>query len=161
MSFGPPEKLTIFEAIKKKVPATSRVTSAEGANFENVTDIENAIEMAKSADVIVLCIGELPSTETVGNIDNLMISDSQIQLSSRLAALNKTVIVVYIGGRPRVITSIAQNAKAVLVSFLPGFFLTKIYSSFLYALSVKLPKLALIYFNVFRFIREIYSNKDA
>jgi beta-glucosidase len=80
------------------------------------------VKAAANVDAIILCIGETTYTETPGNINNLMINQAQLDFSYALfkAVTNKPVIVVYLGGRPRVITPIADQAQAVLVSFLPG-----------------------------------------
>ena len=50
----------------------------------------------------------------------MMLSDSQIQLANQIFDTGIPVVVVYIGGRPRTITSIVNRANAVLIGFLPG-----------------------------------------
>jgi beta-glucosidase len=93
----------------------------QGANFTEISqDFNDTISSAQSVDVVILCIGEDTYTETPGNIDNLMISDPQMQLATKLLDTGIPVIVVYIGGRPRTITPIVKKAKAVLLGFLPG-----------------------------------------
>lgn len=110
---------TIYEAIK--LLSTGNVVLRQGSNFTAIKeDINDAIISAQSADVILLCIGEDTYTETPGNIDNLMLSDPQMQLATRLLDSGKPVVVVFIGGRPRTITSIVKRARAVLFGFLPG-----------------------------------------
>ena len=49
-----------------------------------------------------------------------MLSDPQMQLATKLLDTGKPVVVVFIGGRPRTITSIVKRANAVLFGFLPG-----------------------------------------
>lgn len=110
---------TIFDAISLKSP--ENVIYKQGANFTEITqDFNDIISSAQSVDVVILCIGEDTYTETPGNIDNLMISDPQMQLATKLLDTGIPVIVVFIGGRPRTITSIVKKAKAVLLGFLPG-----------------------------------------
>lgn len=113
---------TIYQAVKDKVSGSGTVLFSEGANFTNVINITDTVAQANTADIILLCIGERTYTEILGNIDNLYIDDAQQQLADALTAINKPVIVVYVGGRPRIITKIVENpnVKAVLVSFLPG-----------------------------------------
>lgn len=113
---------TIYQAVKDKVGGSGTVLFSEGANFTNVININDTVAQANTADIVLLCIGERTYTEILGNIDNLYIDDAQQQLADALTAINKPVIVVYIGGRPRIITKIVENpnVKAVLVSFLPG-----------------------------------------
>jgi beta-glucosidase len=52
----------------------------------------------------------------------LLISSSQEELANALFSVGKPVIVVYLGGRPRVMTNIATKAAAVILGFLPGKF---------------------------------------
>jgi beta-glucosidase len=104
-------------AIKNKSP---NATYSIGADFDTTMDLDEVVALANEADVVVLCIGEAPYTETIGNIDNLIISNSQIELANKLSETKTPIIVVYVGGRPRVMTSIAAQASAALVSFLPG-----------------------------------------
>ena len=109
---------TIYAAIKNE--SKGNVYYEEGANFDTVVNLNTVIETANNCDLIVLCIGEESYTETGGNIGNLMISHSQIALADELFKLNKSVIVVYVGGRPRVVTNIVEKANAAVFSFLPG-----------------------------------------
>lgn len=67
-----------------------------------------------------MCIGEDVYCEVAGNISNLTLSSSQLDLGKRLAALNKPLVIVYLGGRPRVFTELAEQAQAVVLGFLPG-----------------------------------------
>lgn len=111
-------KYTIFEAMQQK---HSNIEYKQGVFFDSVAeDFDSTIVAALNSDIIVLCIGEEVYAETPGNIKNLMITESQTKLADALFKLNKTVIVVYTAGRPRIMTHIAQRADAVLIGFLPG-----------------------------------------
>ncbi len=109
---------TVYQAIKNKTGRN--ILYREGSNFVNITNIQETIRDVLNSDLVILCIGEDTYTETPGNIDNMMLSDAQVQLSNQILDTGKPVIVVYIGGRPRTITSIANRANAVLIGFLPG-----------------------------------------
>ena len=114
-------KFTIFGAIQKALAGqSSTVIYSEGVNFENKTNFEETIEAAQVSDLIILTIGEDTYTESPGNINNLFLHAVQNELANALFALNKSVILVYLGGRPRIITEMAQKANAVLFGFLPG-----------------------------------------
>lgn len=80
------------------------------------------MQAAQNADVIILCIGEDTYTEGVGNTNSLMLSDSQLSLANALVASSKPTIVIYVGGRPRIITDLVQKSttRGVLLAFLPG-----------------------------------------
>ena len=117
-SLYPQDKLTIFEAIQKM--STGKVTYTGGKTFTDEIDSQKAVEEAKNHDFIVLCLGEKPYTETIGNIDSLNLDQAQINLANAVIATGKPVILATLGGRPRIITDIAEQVPGVLLGFLPG-----------------------------------------
>jgi len=60
-------------------------------------DIEKAVSAAAEVDLVVLCIGENTYTEGLGSISDLNIDAGQLELSQRILATNKSVVVVYLG----------------------------------------------------------------
>ncbi|MEY3759190.1 MAG: hypothetical protein RIR39_681, partial [Pseudomonadota bacterium] len=117
-SLYPQDKLTVLEAIQKK--STGNVTFVGGNSFNDPIDIQKAVEEAKNHDTIVLCLGEKPYTETLGNIGSLELDQAQINLANAMIATGKPVILVTLGGRPRIITAIAEQVSGVVLGFLPG-----------------------------------------
>ncbi|UOA10708.1 glycoside hydrolase family 3 C-terminal domain-containing protein [Methylobacter sp. S3L5C] len=117
-SLYPQDKLTIFEAIQKK--SAGKVTYVGGTSYDAEIDIKKAVKEAKNHDTIVLCLGEKPYTETAGNIDSLNLDQAQIDLANAMIATGKPVILVTLGGRPRIITAIAEQVPGVILGFLPG-----------------------------------------
>jgi len=117
-SLYPQDKLTVFEAIQLK--STGKVTYVGGNSFADKIDIQQAVEEAKNHDIIVLCLGEKPYTETAGNIDTLTLDQAQINIANAMIATGKPVILVTLGGRPRIITAIAEQVSGVILGFLPG-----------------------------------------
>jgi beta-glucosidase len=115
----PQEKSTILEAIQNKVGA-NRVEYIEGVTFDREVDIPRAVSAAGSADVIVACLGEPTYCETPGNIDDLTLSAPQIRLTRELARTGKPIVMVLVEGRPRVVRTIADDAGAILMAYLPG-----------------------------------------
>ena len=114
---------TVLESITNKASSSANVVFSQGANLGkdvNQAMIQAAVAAAQNVDAIILCIGEDTYTEQPGVINNLYIDEPQQALADELFKLNIPVIVVYLGGRPRVITSIAQKAEAVVIAFLPG-----------------------------------------
>ncbi len=114
----PRDKLTVFEAIQRK--STAKVTYVGGNAFADKIDIQQALEEAKNHDIIVLCLGEKPYTETLGNIDSLSLDQAQINLANTMVGTGKPVILILLGGRPRIITPIAERSAGVILGFLPG-----------------------------------------
>ncbi len=117
-SLYPKDNPTLFKALQQK--STGSVTYVGGNSFNDPIDINKAVAAAKNNDVIVLAIGEKPYTETPGNIDSLNLESSQIELANALLATGKPVILVTLGGRPRIITAQAEKAAGVILGFLPG-----------------------------------------
>lgn len=106
----PNDMLTVYTALQKE--------------FGSVTLVSNASEVkskASSADAIVIAAGEPAYSEGFGSILDISLPADQIELIQTAQATNKPVVLVMISGRPRVITSVYDNCKAVLFAGLPGF----------------------------------------
>ena len=114
----PQQKLTLLEAIRQKT--TGQVTYVGGQRYQDEINIEQAVGEAYKHDVVILALGENTYTETAGNIESLNLPYPQYQLARALFATGKPIVLVTFGGRPRVITEIADQAQAVVLGFLPG-----------------------------------------
>jgi len=115
----PQEKFTILEAIQAELPK-GQVSFLEGVSFDKEGKIDDAVKLAKSSDVVILCLGEPAYCETPGNIYDLTLPDAQINYAKKLKAAGKKLVVVLVQGRPRVMNEIAEIADAIMVGFLPG-----------------------------------------
>lgn len=115
------DKLTILEAFQNKL-GKENVFYTPGADLEKEddSDIKKAVELAKNASKIVLCLGEKNYTETPGDINNIYMSNSQIKLALALSKLNKPIILVLNEGRPRLISDFEDKMNAVIQCYLPG-----------------------------------------
>ena len=112
-------KNTILEAIEQKI-GKQNVQYEPGAAFDSLFNVNKAVEAAKQADAIVLCLGEPSYTENVGNIDDLDLPEAQTELAQQLAQTGKPVILVLAEGRPRIVTLANNAATATLMAYLPG-----------------------------------------
>jgi beta-glucosidase len=115
----PQEKNTILEAIQQKVGAEN-VTHVEGVAFDKEIDIAAAVAAARDADAVVACVGEPTYCETPGNIEDLTMTEPQLKLVKALAGTGTPVVLVLVEGRPRVIRTIVDDARAILMAYLPG-----------------------------------------
>lgn len=83
--------------------------------------LEQAIEVAKKADIIVLTIGEhYRQTGEACSRANIEISKIQQNLLKELKKLNKKIIAIIFNGRPIVLNNIAKNVDALLEVWFPG-----------------------------------------
>lgn len=120
--------LTVREAFEQKLGKENclYVAGATLALDENgyektvCGDIKEYISMLDKVDVLVLCLGELPSTEKPGDIYSLNLDSQQRELAKLAYAKNKKVVLVLLEGRPRIIHDIVDSASAIIQCYLPG-----------------------------------------
>lgn len=123
-----PQYNTILEAMQKRFSRVSYVPGVEYVEipmawqYDKATGIQQAANAARSADVIVCCVGENSYCETPGNMDDLNLSSNQKDLVKALAATGKPIVLVLNEGRPRIIGDIEPLAKAVVDVLLPSNF---------------------------------------
>lgn len=120
---------TILEAMQNKfgeanVVYEPGVVYDDHGNWqqEDASGMQKAVDAAAGVDVIVACIGENSYCETPGNLSDINISRNQLELVKALEATGKPVVVVLNEGRPRLISEIVPEAKAVVDIMLPGNF---------------------------------------
>jgi len=110
--------LTIIQAVQQKAKNTSY---ALGTDFKGGEDeIANAVEVAKDADQIIVCLGEDAYAETPGNIEDLELPENQLKLVIALSKLNKPIIAVFTEGRPRIIRKIEPLLSGIILAYWPG-----------------------------------------
>ncbi len=115
----PKDKPTVLKAIEDKLGAEN-VKYIPGTGFDSAINIDETVKAAQNVDYIILCLGEHPYCETMGNINNLTLDTAQLKLAEALQQTGKPVILVMIEGRPRIIESIEGKSKGILLAFLPG-----------------------------------------
>jgi beta-glucosidase len=143
--YGQPRvTVPILEGIKSKVGNRANVLFAQGVKITEDDDwwsdevkladpaanrklIAEAVEVARSADQIILTLGDTEQTsregwaEThLGDRDSLDLVGEQQELFDALKALGKPVTVVLINGRPATINSISTQANAILEGWYLG-----------------------------------------
>lgn len=115
----PNGKQTILEAVQNKV-GKENILYSRGVDFEKEIDIADAVKKAKKADVAIVAIGEPAYCETPGNIDDLTMTQPQLELVEAISAVDIPIVLVLAEGRPRLITSIAEKTAAIVFAGLPG-----------------------------------------
>lgn len=126
-SFNTPGVLNIYQALKYQLPNTT-ISYAKGVELYLEKDFEasrfvnlDAYKKAlKKNDIIVICVGELPSTEKPGDIRSLQLDEKQKELVRLAKAANKKVVLVLLEARPRIINDIEPLCDAIIQAYLPG-----------------------------------------
>lgn len=111
-------KFTIAEALKKYT--SGNVVQSDGVTAEKPFFSDLDLKKTSEADVVVLCVGDGPSTEIPGNISSLELPDYQMNYAKTLLALNKPVILVLVSNRPLIVRDIADKCAAVIQAYQPG-----------------------------------------
>lgn len=111
--FYPKDKPTALAAIEEKIGKDNVIYADNN---------EDALTKAKKqkADVAVLFIGEKTYTEAPGIITSLDLDEEQINWVKEMQKTKTPVVLVYFGGRTRVIRPVVENSKAIVIGFLPG-----------------------------------------
>jgi beta-glucosidase len=70
---------------------------------KEVTSILQSATMAAGADYVLVCIGEENYAEKPGDIHSLELPQGQLELVRALSETQSKIILIYFGGRPRLI----------------------------------------------------------
>ncbi len=115
--------VTLMEGIRAKLGNTIKISFSKGCDINNSdkSGFKAALSTAKSADVIVVAVGEEAgmSGEAASRSD-ITLPGVQEELVRLLVATGKPVVVVLMNGRPLAIPWIAENAPAILETWFLG-----------------------------------------
>jgi beta-glucosidase len=90
-----------------------------GTTVSYVADPTQAVDQTRSADAVVVVVGEKPGAEGVNDSPRPELAADQQALVASLQATGKPVILVMVAGRPLVLGS-AANTAGLLMAWLPG-----------------------------------------
>lgn len=116
--FNTSGKATIFQALQQ-MNGEANTQLMEMSYKDSLPPAFSSAQLART-DVIVLCLGEEPSTEKPGDIEDLSLSQPQIDLALAAAKTGKKLIMVLTEGRPRIIKAIEPKIPAILMAYFPG-----------------------------------------
>ncbi|KAF9128054.1 hypothetical protein BGW39_005363 [Mortierella sp. 14UC] len=119
---------TILEGLREefghRAVAYAPSVDFEGNSIEKDGEQGSYLRTAQEADTIILCLGEKPYAEIVGNIDNLDLPWGQLEvilnISERVKGTNTKIILVLVEGRPRTLQWLADRVDAIVMAYLPG-----------------------------------------
>ena len=140
----PRQTVSLLEGVRAKLKGKAEVVHAQGVfitrNEDRSADevlladparnrelIAQAVELAKTADIILLAIGDTEQTSREGFAKNhlgdrtsLDLLGEQNDLFAALKATGKPVVVCAINGRPPSYATVAEGANALLECWYPG-----------------------------------------
>ncbi len=133
-SLYPKDKPTVQKAIEAKLGGRNfefvqgtRITrkpnspsNSTPTDLDEEVDVRKAVDEAKDADVVVLCLGEGSYTETPGNITDLTLPETQLRFAEAIIATGKPVVLVMVEGRPRIISRIADRVQGIVLALNPS-----------------------------------------
>ena len=126
----PSKTITPLEGIKA-ITSPDNVAFAQGTkiNKHDPKLLAQAIIIAQEADLTILCLGlsqkiegEEGQIKNAGDRDNLGLPENQMQLFSKISALNKPIILILINGSPILLdwAHHNDNIKTILEAWYPG-----------------------------------------
>ncbi len=122
--FGKPEEaVSVKEGMERLLNRSIPVAKGCEADLlsEDTSHIAEAVELAKTAVVIVACIGEPSDCAGEGaSRADISIPKVQVELLRQLKELGKPVVAVIFGGRAQVLTEVEPLVDAILYAWMPG-----------------------------------------
>lgn len=114
--------ITLREGLENKLDNHS-LSVAKGCDVDAITDeqLNDAITVAKEADVILLALGEHSEMSgEAGSRSNIKLPDSQLKLIDKIRELGKPIITVLFNGRPLDLHGVYDKTDALLEAWFPG-----------------------------------------
>jgi beta-glucosidase len=112
-----------YEAITQRGGKNAQVLYAKGceATGSSRAGFAAAVETAKSADVVVLCLGETwDMSGAAKSRADISLPGVQQELFEALKATGKPIVAVLFAGRPMIFNTLADQADAIVYAWFPG-----------------------------------------
>jgi len=111
------EKESLFNEVVEDVSDFIGIGDKDG----NASSVERTVEVAKGQDIVVVALGEETYAEKPGDILSLSLPQGQYDLVRKVSReTDAKVILVYFGGRPRLLSPVVDEVDAVVIALLPG-----------------------------------------
>ena len=117
------ETVPVFEGIKSIVGDRAKYAKGCDVAFDasDFSGIEEAVELAKNSEAVVLCLGEYQMDSGEGHCKSkLELPYVQYKLLFEVLKVNKNVAVLLFTGRPLCLERLDKNAPAILNMWMPG-----------------------------------------
>lgn len=116
--------VTVKEGIEALLPnAEINVLNVCSLDYTDTDEsgIAEAVEIAKSADIAIICVGEqFKYSGEANSRTDISLTKPQRRLIKEISAVQKSSAVLLFGGRPLAIPEESESAHAILEMFLPG-----------------------------------------
>lgn len=115
--------VTVLEGFKEKISTPANLLYTQGCevNSENTTDFQNAINIAKKADVVVMVMGESEGMSgEAASRTSLDLPGNQKELLKAIKKLGKPIVLILMNGRPLTLEWENENMDAILETWFPG-----------------------------------------
>jgi len=115
--------VSVYEGLTKKIGGNIKINYAEGCSIlgESKSGFDQAVEAAKSSDVVVAFIGEHRHMSGEANSRaKLDLPGVQEELIKVLKKTGKPIVVVLMNGRPLTIQWLQDNVDAIVEAWYPG-----------------------------------------
>ncbi len=111
------EGTTIFSGLRAAVNPATQIEYNRDGDFSEFKDTAGN---PLTADVGIVVLAEDPYAEGVGDRADISLTNSEIELLNAVKKQSKSVVVILLSGRPRVITDGLPLAEAWVAAWLPG-----------------------------------------
>ena len=117
------ETVSVYDGLKSLLG--DKVKYAQGCYIEYDSQDESlfdeAVELAKGSEIVVLCLGEHQQYSGEGNCrTDIDLPEVQYKLLDKILEANKNVAVALFAGRPLAISRLSERAPAILDMWMPG-----------------------------------------
>jgi beta-glucosidase len=115
--------VTLWNGVQQKLNGNAKLLYAKGCNIndDKKDGFEEAVAIAKQADVVILSVGEAPDmTGEAKSRSNLHLPGVQEELIKTIMATGKPLIVLISAGRPLVFNWTADNVPAIIYTWWLG-----------------------------------------
>ena len=111
------EGTTILSGIRALAGSNAEIEFNRDGDF---SEFKNADGSPRVADVGIVVLAEEPYAEGVGDAADISLTNAELELIEATHKQSKSVIVILLSGRPRVITDGLPLAEVWVVAWLPG-----------------------------------------
>ncbi|KAJ1900748.1 hypothetical protein LPJ66_001260 [Kickxella alabastrina] len=112
---------TILEGVQEITGCEPLYFKGVDIDSDELIDISAIVKAAKKVDKILIGLGEKTYAGMEGKIDSLKLPPNQLDIVYTVArATHKPIVVVLVGGRPRLLERVADIADGIVQAYLPG-----------------------------------------